>query len=136
MNSAKQSIAITMLVMALASCMCPFLVPEITAELSDLALCRGWNAEGDPIVIPDTALPDDTRICICGHLETNQDILLQIFWDRERSSLLRHRQVFSNGPFLSCIEKAEGFEPGNYGVTVIMGKRELGRVEFSVDEGQ
>ncbi len=136
MDSAKRSIVITILTMALVSCGCPFLVPEIAVELSDLTLCQGWNAEGEPIVLPDAVPSDETRICVCGHLETSSDVTLQAFWSRGRDILLTHRQVFSNGPFLSCIEEDEGFEPGNYRVNVVAGKRELGRVDFSVGEGQ
>jgi len=136
MNSAKYPVTIAMLVIVLTHCGCPLLVPEIRAELSDLTLCQGWDAEGDLIVLPDVVPPDETRICVCGHLETNSDLYLQVFWDRERSELLTHRQVFSDGPFLSCIEREEGFEPGNYGVSIIGTKTVMGLLEFSVGEEQ
>ncbi|MBC7251623.1 MAG: hypothetical protein H5T62_15260 [Anaerolineae bacterium] len=59
-----------------------------------------------------------------------------VSWDRERSTVLRNWQEFSDGPFLSCIESDEGFEPGDYGVSVIRAKTVMGLVEFSVGEEQ
>lgn len=137
MTHVKYSLVTAILVLALLSCNCPLFVPEITIELSDLKLCRGWDVAGEPMVFSENPNPDDTRICICGHLETNvDDVYLQIFWSREKTNLLRHRQDFRNGPFLSCIEQDEGFEPGYYSAVVIAGKRELGRVDFTVGEGR
>ncbi|MCR4408411.1 MAG: hypothetical protein NUW24_16080 [Anaerolineae bacterium] len=133
-DSAKHAIVIAALVVALAYCGCTFFTTKTVAELSDLTLCRGWDAQGDPIVLSDPISPNETRICICGQLETNQDIMMQVFWSRERSILLTDRRVFSDGPFLSCIESDEGFEPGDYGVSVIRAKTVMGLVEFSVGE--
>ena len=132
----KHSIVIIVLVIILVSCGCPLLVTKTKAELSDLVLCRGWDVDGIPIVFADSVPADETRICICGTLETNQDILLQVLWDRERNNLLRDRQVFSDGPFLSCIKQDTGFEPGDYGVSVIRTKTVMGLLEFSVSEEQ
>jgi len=132
MNSAKHSVAVAMLVLVLISCWCPFYVPELVLDLSDLTLCQGWNIDGNPIVLSDTVSPDEPRICVCGNLETNRDVMLQVFWSHGREILLTHRQIFSNGPFLSCIEEDEGFESGSYRVNVIAGKKEIGRVDFSV----
>lgn len=135
-DSAKHAIVIATLVVTLAYCGCTFFTTRTVAELSDLTLCRGWDAQGDPIVLSDPISPDETRICICGQLETNQDTLMLISWDRERSTILRNWQEFNDGPFLSCIENDEGFEPGDYGVSVIRAKTVMGLVEFSVGEGQ
>jgi len=136
MTLVKQSIIIAILVMALAFCACPSPAPKLTIELSELTLCKGWNTTGEPITFPDTVSPDETRLCVCGHLDTNREkgIMLQLTWIRDRSRLLRNPQVFNNGPFLSCIENAEGFEPGDYVVIVVAGKTEIGRVEFVVGE--
>ena len=138
MTLAKQSMVIVVLVIALISCARPASIPELTIELSDLTLCKGWNATGEPITFLDTVSSDETRLCICGHLETNREKggMLQIKWSRDGSRLLRNPQVFDNGLFLSCIEEAEGFESGNYVVTVTAEKREIGRVEFTVGEDQ
>jgi hypothetical protein len=111
-------------------------VTKTKAELSDLVLCRGWDADGIPIIFSDSVPTDETRICICGALETNKDIWLQISWYRERNDLSSNRQVFSDGPFLSCIEQDTGFEPGDYAVSVIRTKTVMGLLEFSVSEEQ
>jgi hypothetical protein len=133
MDSVKIFMVIAAGILLLTYCGCPLLVPEKIVELSDLTLCKGWNTEGEPIVFPDAVPSDETRICICGHLDTNTDLYLQISWGREGYSLLRDRQVFDDGPFLSCIEKHGGFESGNYKVAVLMTKKTLGLVEFQVD---
>jgi RHS repeat-associated protein len=125
---------IAALVIMATSCGGSYFTRPVEANLSPLTLCQGWDNNGRPLAFPDVISTDETRICICGHLETNQDILLQISWDRERSSLLRNQQVFSDGPFLSCIESDEGFKPGNYGVSVVMYKTTLDLLEFSVGE--
>jgi hypothetical protein len=134
MNSSKHAAAsFVLLVVFLVSCGCPLIIPEIRAEMSDLVLCKGWDEKGDPIALLEPVLVDEAPLCVCGQLETNQDILLQITWARDRESLLEYREVFSNGPFLSCIENQE-LEPGNYGVSVMMTKKVLGFLEFSVGE--
>ena len=127
-------VAVTSLIIAL--CACPFFTTPAVAELSDLTICRGWDAEENAIVLPDPVPPDETRICICGDFEANQDLYLQVFWYRERTNILSDKQVFSNGPFLACIEDDRGFEPGNYGVSVIMGKVTLALVEFTVGNSE
>ena len=110
--------------------------PKLTIELSELTLCEGGNTTETPNTFPDIVLSSETRICICGHLETNRDkgITLQVIWTRDRNILLRNPQVFSNGPFQSCMENTEGFEAGNYVVTVLAGKIDIGRLEFIVGE--
>lgn len=134
MSSVRYSmvIAISIVVLVLSGCQLLVPKPELTAELSNLTLCQGWDDDGDPTALPDNVPSDETRICICGDLEANRDVGLQVFWGKEGNSLLRDRRMFSNGPFLSCIEEAEGFEPGDYKVAVVMGKRTLGLLEFSV----
>lgn len=134
MKPAKHSTIVIALTLMLVLWGCSLIVPEINAQLSDLTLCQGWDAADNAIALPDPIPSDETRICIRGHLETNADILLQITWARERKALLRHREVFGNGAFLSCIEQDGGFEPGGYGVSVMMGKEVLGLVEFTVNE--
>jgi len=134
MKPAKHSTIIITLALTLVLWGCFLIVPEINAQLSDLTLCRGWDAAGNAIALPDPVPSDETRICICGHLETNADILLEVSWDRERNTLLRQREVFGNGAFLSCIEQDDGFEPGGYGVSVMMAKEVLGLLEFTVSE--
>lgn len=136
MTLRKQSVVIATLVITLASCVRPAPIPKLMIELSGLTLCRGWNATGEPITFPDTVSSDETRMCVCGHLETNREKggMLQIKWSRDGNRLLRNPQVFDNGPFLACMENTEGFERGDYIVTVTAEKREIGRVEFVVDE--
>jgi hypothetical protein len=138
MNATKPPMVIAAIIaitaMLLTSCECPLLVPEIAVELSDLTLCQEWDIEGEPVVLPDVIPPDETQVCICGHLETNHDVLLQVIWAGRGDILLAHRQVFVSGPLLSCIGREEGFEPGSYRVTVLMGKTDLGHLDFSVDE--
>lgn len=99
-------------------------------------ICQGWDAEENAIVLPDPVPPGETRICLCGNLEVNQDLYLQVFWDREGTSILIDKQVFSNGPFLACIEDDQGFKPGNYGVSVIMGKETLALIEFTIGDSE
>lgn len=137
MTSTRRSMIIAVLVVALISCARSYPAPKLTIELSDLTLCQGWDAE-EPIGFPNSTPSDETRICVCGHLETNQEggIMLQTIWYWDRSQLLRNPQVFSNRLFLSCIGEDEGFEPGDYIARVIAGKREIGRVEFTVGENQ
>ncbi len=133
-NVQKPSL-IAILAMALVICGCPFVAPKATAKLSNLTLCQGWDTSGNLIVLPDVVPPDETRICICGHLETNREILLQIDWYRDGGNVLLDRQVFDNGGLLHCVEDDSGFEAGVYTVVVVMGKQELGRVDFSIPEG-
>ena len=134
-NLARPSIvAVTSLIIAL--CACPFFTTPAVAELSDLTICRGWDAEGNTIALPDPVPSGETRICICGDFEANQDLYLQVNWDRERTNILRDRQVFSDGPFLACVEDAQGFGPGNYGVSVVMGKETLALIEFTVADSE
>jgi hypothetical protein len=125
---------IVALVILATSCGGSYVTQPVEANLSDLTPCQGWDDDGRPLPLPDMISTDEARICVCGYLEANQDILLQVSWARDRSSLLRNQQVFSDGPFLSCIENDEGFKPGNYGVSVAMYKTILGFVEFSVGE--
>jgi hypothetical protein len=137
MTLLKQSIIIATLVVALISCARSSPPPpKLTIELSNLTLCQGWNAETEPILYPDPVPSGETRLCICGQLETNRqwDIWLQVNWSRDGNRLLSNPQAFENGPFLTCIGKDEGFEPGNYVVTATVEKREVGRVEFIVGE--
>lgn len=132
----RLSLSTGIIMMALVLfCGCPFVAPKATAELSNLTLCQGWDTEGSPIVLSDIVPPAETRVCICGHLETNREILLQIDWYRDGGSILLDRQVFDNGTLLHCVEDDNGFEAGVYTVVVVMGKQELGRVGFVVSEG-
>ena len=41
---------------------------------------------------------------------------------------------FTNERFLSCVRSEEGFDPGNYSVTVLLGKQSLVQIEFTVVE--
>ncbi len=133
MNPARYPVLIAVLVIALTFCGCPTVAPPAKAELQDLTLCQGWD-DGNPIVLPDLIPPDETRICICGHLEADRAVYLQVSWGREGRSLLRDLQQFNSGPLLSCIEESDGFAPGHYKVAVIMEKWPLGLVEFTVGE--
>ena len=110
--------------------------PLPRAELSNVTLCRGWDTEGEPIVLPKVVPPSEERICICGHIETNMDMYLQVLWSQNNTRLPAQGQVFTSGPFLNCIEEDNGFEPGLYGVDVLMGKTDLVHVGFSVGEEQ
>ena len=127
-------VALTVLIIAL--CGCPFFTTPTVAELSSLAICQGWDAEDNAIVFPDPVPAGETRICLCGDFETNKDLYLQVFWAREKTSILRDRQVFSAGPFLACVENDQGFEPGDYGVAVIRSKETLALVEFTVGNSE
>lgn len=138
MNSAKRFTVIAIFVMALVFWGCSYIVinPEPDIKLSDSTLCQGWDAEGNPILLHEIVSPDKTEICICGYLETDQDVYLQILWAREGSSLLERLLKFREGPFLSCIRSQEGFEPGDYGVAVVAGKTTLALIEFMVGQEQ
>ena len=88
--------AIAVLALALVSCTCPFLVPKIEAELSGLVLCKGWDTDENPILSPDVVPLGETKICICGHLETNHKLFLQIYWRREGKTVSTYVQEFDN----------------------------------------
>jgi hypothetical protein len=135
-SSTKHFIVVVTLVLALARCGCPFFTTRAVAQLSDLTLCQGLDDEEGPIDLPDPVPQGETHICACGHLETDRDVYLQVFWGREETNLARDLSMFGDGPFLACIEREEGFEPGHYAVTVLSGKTQIARLEFSVDEGQ
>jgi hypothetical protein len=100
-------------------------------HISQLVLCKGWDADENAIPFPDDVPATETRICICGDLETPQDVSLQVMWTGGGKIWSDNRQVFGAGQFLHCIEQ-EGYEPGNYRAAVIMMKEELGRVDFVV----
>lgn len=127
--------SIGIITMGFVLCGCLLTVPKSKAELSNLTLCRGWDDGGNPITFPDVVPPAETRVCICGHLKSDRALYLQVSWSREGIVLLRNLQQFDAGPLSSCIEESEGFEPGHYGVSVLMGKTSLGLVDFTVGEG-
>ncbi len=135
MINIKHFLVIVALVLVPLSCARSAPAPKLTIELSELTLCKGWDVTGDPITFPDSVPSDETRICVCGRLEANYDkgLMLQTIWTRD-GILLRNPQVFNNGPFQSCMENTEGFEVGNYVVTIIAGKTDIGRLEFSIGE--
>lgn len=87
--------------------------------------------EGEAIVLSDPIPNDETQICICGELETNQEILLQTIWLGRTD--FTQRQVWNSGPFLSCVEDGV-LEPGRYQVSVLMTREELGSIDFSISE--
>jgi hypothetical protein len=136
MSSAKHFLVVATLVLTLTRCGCPFFTTWAVAQLSDLTLCQGLDDEGSPIDLPDPVPHGETRICACGHLKTDRDVYLQVLWGREETNLSSDLEMFGDGPFLACIEREEGFEPGHYAVTVLDGKTQIARLEFSVDEGQ
>ena len=121
---------VAFLVLMQFSCVCLTYTP-VEATLSDLTLCREWFNDR-PITLPTEISSDEARICICGNLETNQDVYLKITWIKDMETLVTNLQTFSNGQLINCIEQDDGFEPGNYGVTVVMGKETLGLLEFVV----
>jgi hypothetical protein len=136
MSSAKHPVVIAIFVMVLTYCGCPFFTPNVEAEISELTLCQDWDDDGNPVVLPDVVPPDETRICVCGHIETNVDLYLHVLWYRDGTSIAENLQMFNNGPFTSCIENEEGFEPGDYTMVIMRVKKPWASVEFSVAEGQ
>ena len=133
-----RNLLLSVSVLTLASIGCAFFITPVEANLSDSILCRGWDTDGQAIVLADSVPPTETRICACGYLQTNQSIWIQTRWSREgeEDDLLVHRQMYDSGPFLTCIEQDEDFERGNYWVTVTVGKTVVAFLEFSVGVGQ
>ena len=124
-----------LLALILTKCIPVEINPPPDLELVDPVLCQGWDAEGNPAAIGGDVPSDETEICICGQLRPEQDVFLQISWVQEEDDLLRRRHVFRDGPLLSCIRNDEGFDPGDYRVTVQAERgRELASVEFVVSE--
>lgn len=126
--------SIGIITMGFVLCGCLLTAPTSKAELSNLTLCHGWDDVGNPIAFPDVVPPTETRLCVCGHLKSDRALYLQVSWSREGIVLSRNLQQFDSGPLLSCVEESEGFEPGHYGVSVLMGKTSLGLVYFTVGE--
>ena len=50
---ARSLIVSGILILLLISCACPYSVTKVEADLSDLTLCSGWSAEGNPVVLRD-----------------------------------------------------------------------------------
>jgi hypothetical protein len=136
MNSAKHFVVVATLVLALARCGCPFFTPVVEAEVSELTLCRGRDGDGNPIDLPDPVPQGETHICVCGHVETNVDLYLHVLWYRDGTPIAENLQMFNNGPFTSCIENEEGFEPGDYTMIIMRVKKPWASVEFSVAQEQ
>jgi hypothetical protein len=133
MDFAKPYQIAVMLCVTLVLSGCLHSSPLTEVRLSDVTLCQGWDSKGVPVALPNVVPPTEERICICGHLETNTDVYLQVFWVGGGEVLLRDRRFFGSEPFLSCIEQTDGFEPGDdYGVEVVAGKIDLARIDFSV----
>ncbi|MCP4543490.1 MAG: hypothetical protein GY832_40780 [Chloroflexi bacterium] len=131
MFSIKSSLIITVFVILIVCSGCSLLTTRTEAQLSDLTLCRGWDADGKPVVLPNVIPGNETYICICGEFETNQEILLQTIWLGRTK--FAQRQVWDSGPFLSCVEDGI-LEPGQYRVYVLRTKKELGSIDFSISE--
>jgi hypothetical protein len=101
-----------------------------------MSLCKRQTVEGDSIILQQPVPPNETRICICGHLEKNwdRDITLQVVWSYERERLQRDVREFGDGPLISCVEQEDGFEAGEYYVFVVAYKTVIGDMDFVVGE--
>jgi hypothetical protein len=137
MKVTKCLLAIAILTVTSTSC-CggPYPSALVEAELTNISLCEGQTAEGIPIILQQPVPLNETRICICGHLEKNwdQDITLQVLWSQEGEMLQADVQKFGDGPFVSCVERKDGFEPGKYHVSVVNYKTAIGDMDFLVGE--
>ncbi len=106
----------------------------VPAKLTDFTLCKGRDAAGAPIALPEIISPTEQQICICGDFKVDEESYLQVFWAYERESLQRDTVKWGSGPVTSCIVKNSGFAPGNYGVSVVYWRSTLGFTEFTVGE--
>jgi hypothetical protein len=107
--------------------------PRPEVALTDLVVCSGWSADGQPIVLSDPVPHDETKACVCSHFKTETAVYLQVVWSHGGDLLPPHIQQFSDGPFLSCIEGENGLDSGTYRASVLMGKTDLGHIDFSVE---
>jgi hypothetical protein len=108
--------------------------PPTDLALSNATLCRGWDSEGEPIELTDPVPFDETSICVCGHLDLDQDVFLKVSWTYEDDTLLRREQLFRSGPFLSCLTSGKDFGSGNYEASVATTVGMLALIEFTVGE--
>lgn len=122
---------------------CCFAVPNEPIhhiELSEPMLCQGWD-EDTPIILPDVVSPEETKICLCGRLQfrpsqiDSRVLYLQVIWYGEEGDLSKRLSRFREGRFRSCVIRSEGFDPGDYAVVVIGGKKTLAHLKFTVNEG-
>ena len=135
----RHAAVIATLVMMLLTWGCSFITddPKPRIELLEPTLCKGWIGD-TPLTLHDVISPDETKICLCGHLQflTGREAFLQVKWYGEGYSLSRRLSKFKEGQFRSCVIRGEGFEPGDYLVNVYGGKTRLAQIEFTVEAGQ
>jgi hypothetical protein len=114
---------------------CSATVKPITAGITELSACKGWDGSGKPIGIYDVFQPDEDRIYACGYLMTNQPITFQVHWYYEDELVFTQVGEYGEGYFYSFIEpKGENFPIGRYRIEVVIGKMVIRSTEFRVEK--
>ena len=106
----------------------------IPAELTNLTLCKGRDAEGVPIAFTETISSTEQQICICGDLKVDEESSLQIFWNYNKEFIQRDVVKWGSGPVTNCIIRNDSFTPGDYGVSIMYWRSTVGFIEFTVGE--
>ena len=118
--------------LVLSSCTPP---PPLEVSITSLSACKDWDKTGNPLGVSKIFSPNEERISVCGHLQTNDPpITLSVNWYYEDKLITTEvvRDVFDN--FHSSIEPSgENFAIGDYQVEVFVGKRVMQSVEFRVE---
>ena len=134
----------TLLISFLIIAICLFIVacvqtitvadPHPQISLHEPHLCKELADEEDIILSWEKIRASETKICVCGDLETGDEssYWLQIRWYQEGNEIEQALIRYQAGAFITCLRREEGFDPGQYDVEILAGRKCLLYQEFTV----
>jgi len=108
--------------------------PHPQISLHEPHLCKELADEEDISLSWERIRTSETKICVCGDLETGDEssYWYQIRWHQEGNEIEQAVIRYQAGAFITCLRREEGFDPGQYNVEILVGKKHLLYQEFTV----
>lgn len=108
--------------------------PHPQIQLQQPHLCRELTSGEDTALSWESIQASETKICVCGDLETGDEgsHWLQIRWYKGSKDIEQSVIRYKAGAYITCLRREEGFDPGQYSVEILAGKKYLLSQEFMV----
>lgn len=108
--------------------------PHPQIQLHEPHLCRELASEEDTALTWENIQASETKICVCGELETGDEgsYWLQIRWYEGKNEIEQSVIRYKAGAFITCLRREQGFDPGQYSMDILAGKKQLFYQEFTI----